>query len=304
VSDNAAAVQAAVESGAAPDASYVERMVSATPQEPRVATREDLDAALRPSNIPEKFWDAKTGRVNVDAMASAYAELERRFSASRQEKPQASEEKPGGEPPAAGKVTIEKKDGETPDGNQPDETADAPNPVTSAVEAIANAYAEKGEVPEEAIKSLVDLGVPKQFIDAHIAGIQALEQLAVMRAHEVAGGAETFNAALQWGSQNLTDAELKSYNDMVTNPETQRQGVEWLVSKFRSANPSEGSLIQADVSAGPGDVYSSETQMTADMRDPRYAKDPAFRQQVAEKIARSRQAGTLSTRVQHYRASR
>lgn len=35
------------------------------------------------------------------------------------------------------------------------------------------------------------------------------------------------------------------------------------------------------------DDYQSKAQMTADMKDPRYKKDPAFRKQVEEKIGRS-----------------
>lgn len=35
--------------------------------------------AVRPDNIPEKFWDASTGSVATDQMADAYTELEKAF---------------------------------------------------------------------------------------------------------------------------------------------------------------------------------------------------------------------------------
>ena len=34
----------------------------------------------RPEDVPEKFWDAETGRIRVEALVKSYRELERRLS--------------------------------------------------------------------------------------------------------------------------------------------------------------------------------------------------------------------------------
>lgn len=37
--------------------------------------------AGKPANLPEKFWDARTGQVRVEALANSYVSLERKLSA-------------------------------------------------------------------------------------------------------------------------------------------------------------------------------------------------------------------------------
>jgi hypothetical protein len=37
-------------------------------------------AKARPGDVPEKFWDAETGTLRVDALLKSYRELERRLS--------------------------------------------------------------------------------------------------------------------------------------------------------------------------------------------------------------------------------
>ncbi len=38
------------------------------------------ETGARPDDVPEKFWDAETGRIRVDALVKSYRELERRLS--------------------------------------------------------------------------------------------------------------------------------------------------------------------------------------------------------------------------------
>lgn len=42
-------------------------------------TAESTEAASRPDNIPEKFWDADAGSAKVDALAEAYTSLEKKM---------------------------------------------------------------------------------------------------------------------------------------------------------------------------------------------------------------------------------
>lgn len=52
------------------------------PEDDAVKTEAAPAAPQRPDDIPEKFWDAATGAVRVDALLRSYAELERRLSRS------------------------------------------------------------------------------------------------------------------------------------------------------------------------------------------------------------------------------
>jgi hypothetical protein len=290
VSDNAQ-VAAAVAEGAAPNAEYVAKMTSATLAEPAPKTAEEASAVARPDHIPEKFWDAQTGKVRVDDVLKSYNELERKL---REGKPaEQNAEKPN-EDADPKKLTLERK---------PEEKADGDNPVASALEAaglsfkdIDAEYQQNGDVSAET-RTKLEAAFGADVVKTYFDGLKALEATIMLQAHEAAGGKDAFDAAMKWGMEQLSDADLESYNKLVSDPSTQRQGIEWLVSKFKAANPSEGSLVVGEARPGPGDVFNSREEMVTAMRDPNYARDPAYRQRVAEKLQRSVKAGTISTNI-------
>jgi hypothetical protein len=292
--DRSAEAQSLVDSGAAPNLEYANSMLSKVAAEPAVKTVEEASAIARPEGIPEKFWDAQSGKVRQDELLKSYAELEKKL---REGKPAEPEAKPEDKPADANKVTIEKKPEGEPEANP---VADVLKQAGISFDDVNAEYQKNGEVSAET-RAKLDTAFGKQIVDNYFAGLRAQEATILANAHEAAGGKDTFDKAIQWARQKLTDEELNSYNALVANPQTMKQGVEWLVGKFRSANPSEGSLIEAETPAqSSGDVFSGRDQMTEAMRDPRYARDPAYRQQVAEKLNRSIKAGTISTNVTHH----
>lgn len=134
-------------------------------------------------------------------------------------------------------------------------------------------------------------------------GVQAVEAAQTAAVHKAAGGAEAFEAARQWAIRDLSDADLAFYNENVTNPQRAASAAEWLMGKYRAANPSEGKLVTGGAQTGDvADVFRSPQQLSAAMNDPKYRTDPAYRDQVAAKLARSRAAGTLETNTSYYGA--
>lgn len=226
----------------------------------------------RPAHIPEKFWDAATGTARVEDMMKSYAELEQRLRGGQKEE-------------AAPSLKIEKSEDAT----------EGANPLTSAFENFAKVYEDsKGAVGDETIAEIVKLGVPEAVIANYMAGLEALGRENLGKAYTAAGGAEKFDAATEWASKGgLTDAEIASYNTLVENPATATQGIEWLIGKFSSARPSEGAFVASQAGAATGDTFRNKSEMYAAMNDPQYRSNPAFRQDVAEKLARSKAASTL-----------
>lgn len=235
----------------------------------------------RPAHIPEKFWDADKGTIRVDDLAKSYAELEKMKGAP------ATEDKPAENADKPNDLTIE------PAKEEASAEAEA-NPITSAFESFAKHYDEsKGQPADDQIAEIVKLGVPQSVVDNYLAGLSAMSQLAFQQAHATAGGEDVFNSASDWASKSLTAAEIESYNTLVTNPTTAKQGVEWLVSKYKAAHPSEGSFVESTPGAAVGDVFRSKSEMVAAMKTDRYQTDRAYVAEVAEKVARSQAAGTL-----------
>ena len=53
------------------------------------------------------------------------------------------------------------------------------------------------------------------------------------------------------------------------------------------ANPKQPSLFEGTSDVVSKDAFTSVSQVTDAMNDPRYEKDPAYRKEVADKIGRS-----------------
>ncbi len=229
-------------------------------------------AKERPTNVPEKFWDAEKGEMNLDAFLTSYSELEKKLIAPKEEK--------------ADTLKIDKADG------QADQTAE-PAPVASAIETFKSAYeANAGQVTEAAFEAIVNAGIPLDVVQTYVAGLEALSQQTFASAYEVAGGKDAFETAIEWAKTNLTDAEADAYDKMVDQKATMRQGIEWLMTKYKAGNPSEGSFVQAESATASGDIFRSRDEMMEAIRAPNYS-DPAVQKDILEKIARSKAAGTL-----------
>lgn len=285
-------VAASLPEGSVPSAEYAATMTSVQHSDPVPAGKTTLSSTTRPDHIPEKFWDPVKGEARWDDLAKSYAELEKTRGAKPAETPADPAANPA-DTPADPK--IERK-------------VDEPNPVTAAVESLSKAYTENGgKVDDAQIAALEALGLPKQTIDTYFAGLQALQTVAMQDIHRVAGGEEAFNAASAWAAQptGLNDQDLAYYNANIDDPAKRAQTVEWLMGKYNAARPSEGRLVSGAVpSATSGDVFTSQTQVTDAMSDRRYATDPAFRQSVAEKLMRSKQAGSLNVSAEYHRRAR
>lgn len=280
-------------------ATYVAEKAGATLGEPAVQTPADRAAAERPANVPEKFWDAANKRVNTDALLKSYSELEKMKS-----KPaEAAAETPPAEGQDPSKATIEKPaEGEKPAEEAPKVEA---APVATLIEQLTTKYTD-GSLAETDFAAAEAAGIPKSVVETYFAGLKALEATTLISLETAAGGKETLDAARNWAVKGLTDAELDFYNANVSKPETSETAVKWLAEKYIAANPSEGKLVTkgAPSSAPQGDVFRSSAEVTAAMSDPKYRTDPAFRQTVAEKLARSREAGTYTTGAQFFAAGR
>lgn len=241
-------------------------------------------ASTRPDHIPEKFWDAEKQSVNVEALLKSQSELEKQFTQTKQA-PAVAE---AATDPAADpdKLTIERP---------ADKAEDAPAvaPLASAVEAFKGKWEEtKGAVTEDDYKPLIEAGLSKDMIDTYLEGIRAQETLQLQAAYGLAGGEDNFKAASEWASRSMSDEDLATYNDLIATGKS-KAGVEWLMAKYQTAQPSEGSFVEGEASSSPGDVFRSTSEMTAAINDPRYRADRAYQADVAAKIGRSMKAGTV-----------
>jgi hypothetical protein len=223
------------------------------------------EAPVRPAHVPEKFWDAKTGQVNTEALLKSYTELEKTRAPSPK---QAQTEQ------------------------APVEQGEAEKALESAgldFNTFADSYAQNGALTDADYTQLENAGIPRSMVDAFIEGQKALVDSTRNEVLSAIGGEENFEAMSAWASQNLSPSELQAYNNAVDSgdPGYMSLAVQGLYSRYQQHAGNEPTLVGGTRNAETGDKYRSTAELTADMRDPRYKRDPAFRSDVEAKLARS-----------------
>lgn len=217
----------------------------------------------RPDYVPEKFW--KDGKVDTEGMAKSYTELEQKQS----------------KPPA-----------ETPPAAAPDAKI-ALKAVTDAgfdLKALAKEFTDNGgKLTDATVVKLGEKGVPKEAVDAYVAGVQARATEIVNEITQAVGGADKLKSVYQWAEANLAKEDIEAYNEIMDagNIRTSKFAFAGLLAQFDAANGQDPALITSETTpirsgAAP---FANAAQVTQAMRDPRYATDEAYRQEIAKRLA-------------------
>lgn len=106
---------------------------------------------------------------------------------------------------------------------------------------------------------------------------------------ESIGGQENFEAVQGWARENLDAAELEAYNREVNSGDyyRARNALQSLYYAFQENSGYEPELIGGKLSGSSSDVFRSSQEVMAAMSDPRYLQDPAYTQDVQDKLIRS-----------------
>lgn len=245
-------------------------------EEPSPESQEHVDAmvakadalngeAERPDWLPEKF-------KSPEDMAQAYSALESKLGkgeqtdTSRKEETDALEEEVN---------------------QNASEVSDLLDSKGLDFDVFQEEYLETGELSQDAYDALAEAGLPRSLVDTWVQGQDALAGQMTSEIHELAGGADQYQELVQWASNNLPPAEVDAYNATMDRMDTNevRFAVQGLYARYRSE--AEPSLVQGGTGAVSGGKFNSNAELTEAMRNPRYEKDPAYRQDVANKLARS-----------------
>jgi hypothetical protein len=105
----------------------------------------------------------------------------------------------------------------------------------------------------------------------------------------IAGGDDGYQEMIAWASENLSPQEIQRYDNVIAggNYDAISFAVEALKSKYTEAMGVEGQLFKGKPAASNKDVFRSQAEVVQAMSDPRYDRDPAYRNDVFEKLERS-----------------
>ena len=105
-----------------------------------------------------------------------------------------------------------------------------------------------------------------------------------------AGGDQAYANIINWAKSNLPQEKITAFDEVVNTGSVQaiQLAVSGLKSEYDNANGVEGRMVTGKTAPNnSGDVFRSQQELVAAMNDPRYDRDPAYRQDVIEKLDRS-----------------
>jgi hypothetical protein len=110
---------------------------------------------------------------------------------------------------------------------------------------------------------------------------------------ESIGGQENFQSVQKWAQENLDQNELEAYNREVNSGDyyRARNALQSLYYAYQDSEGFESQLMGGKLSANSSDVFRSSQEVMAAMSDPRYLQDPAYTQDVQDKLIRSEVLG-------------
>tara|TARA_B110000046_G_scaffold159286_1_gene171727 strand:+ start:1184 stop:2011 length:828 start_codon:yes stop_codon:yes gene_type:complete len=225
--------------------------------------KETIEEQLKEDEVPEEerpeWLDEKFD--NPEDMAKAYKELQKKMSEPKADKKAA---KKGVEEPAGAEVT------------------------TGAIESARNEFSESGELSDSTFDALEAAGLPRAFVEQYINGQEAMSIQQASSIQESIGGAGNYEAMAEWASENMADGDLDAFNAIVEGPsvEQARITVKGMYAQFQAAGGKGPALVQGSTSGDSGvKPFGSTAQVTEAMRDPRYASDPAYRENVEKRMS-------------------
>ena len=204
-------------------------------------------------------------------------------------------------------VELQKKLGDSDESTEETESLkeeDAPeetesNPAVALLNDANNEYYENGNQlkPEtlEKFKDMSSSDLVNAYLEMQKNNPQANQEEADMADSQInqiqnsVGGENEYKKLMNWAGQNLKQNEVDAFDSLINtgNVDAIQLGVTALKSKFEAANGYEGRMLSGKAADNSGDVFRSQAQLVEAMSDPRYDRDPAYRQDVVAKLERS-----------------
>ena len=141
---------------------------------------------------------------------------------------------------------------------------------------------------QDLIKAYMEVQQLPEYQQAQQTPVEISESQ-VNQIKNAAGGEQQYANIINWAKSNLEAEQINAFDDVVNTGSVQaiNLAVAGLKAQYDNANGVEGRMVTGKAPTNSGDVFRSQQELVAAMNDPRYDRDPAYRQDVIEKLDRS-----------------
>tara|TARA_R100000781_G_scaffold22618_1_gene16786 strand:+ start:2351 stop:3142 length:792 start_codon:yes stop_codon:yes gene_type:complete len=249
-----------------------------TPADAPEFTEEEQQALEVAEKLGQEENELILGKFeNADELAKAYSELEKKLGTTEAEdkaevaEPSEETEPEVEESPAISLINEASQEYTDNDGQISEETMakfnemDSKDLVAAYMDIQKNAPA-KDDQPT------------RDLTDSEVSTIQ-----------QSVGGERTYNQMLSWASNNLDPKLIEGFDNVVQsgNPQAIQIAVAGIKAQYDEANGYEGRMLSGKSAQTSGDVFRSQAELVKALGDPRYETDPAYQQDIYDKLQRS-----------------
>ena len=193
-------------------------------------------------------------------------------------------------------------DDEVEDTTLDEDEVDYDEATVAGIELITEAsdeyYANEGQVSAETMQKFQEMS-SSDLVNAYMA-IQEnnpnqdggyspdLTDAEMNSVYNSAGGEAEYNRLTAWAADNVPESKLEAFNDIIDrgNATAIQIAVAGLRSEYEAQEGYEGRMLQGRA-ARAVNGFRSQAEVVQAMSDPRYDSDPAYRQDVYDKLERS-----------------
>ena len=182
------------------------------------------------------------------------------------------------------------------DEQAPEETTEADEGV-EFIGTLDSEFSESGELSAETLEKLSSME-SKDLVDAYFRYQSRLEpqqpvgremtDQEVSQIYDSVGGQQQYQQMTQWAADNLDADTVQAFDNVIDtgNVAAINLALRGLQSQYNDSVGYENNMLQGKP-AQSVNGYRSQAEVVRDMNDPRYDRDPAYRQEVMDKLANS-----------------
>ena len=244
-------------------------------------TEEELDSINVGENIQQEEAKMLAGKFeDAEALEKAYLELQSAYS-KKDGQPEETEGVRDEEPPAEEEVKEESE----------------ASPAAELISTASQHFAEKGEITDEMRQAFSEMS-SQDLVDAYIEmqgnlpqqqSAPDLSEAEINQLKNYVGGDDAYSNLTQWAGESLDPAYVEAFDSIVEtgNFRMVQLAIAGLKAEYEKANGYEGEMLTGRAAQQQTDVFRSQAEVVAAMSDARYDRDPAYRNDVFEKLERS-----------------
>ena len=249
-----------------------------TPADAPEFTEEEQNSLEVAEKLGQEEAELYAGKFeNAEELENAYLELQKKLG-SRDEDDEVED------------TTLDEDE-------YPEEVADGVDLITQASEEY---YENEGAISEETMERFKEMS-SSDLVEAYMAirdrnpdidGGGYSEDLSDAEMNQVynsAGGEAEYNNLTSWAAQNLDESKMDAFNDIIDrgNSTSIQIAVAGLRAEYEAQEGYEGRMLTGKAARSSGDIFRSQAEVVQAMNDPKYDRDPAYRQDVYDKLERS-----------------